>query len=159
VYGVHIYGSPWQPRGDNWAFNLERGEQLLAKWNAAPSDIDVLLTHTPPLGHGDLTASGTRVGCVELLNSVVKRIRPKYHVFGQLFDGALNGVYNLIRSLPTGYGCTSDGYTKFINCTLCDANSKLVRNEPVIFDIKSPQKEAETKTGARRSSFQRLFFK
>ncbi|KAK0395306.1 hypothetical protein QR680_001218 [Steinernema hermaphroditum] len=119
LFGLRIYGTPWQPRMDNWAFNLERGQPLLDKWNQIPVGVDVLLTHTPPLGHGDLLLTGMRAGCVELLNSVTKRIRPKYHVFGHIHEG---------------YGCTSDGYTKFINCCLTNHRLEVV-NSPVIFDI------------------------
>uniref|UniRef100_A0A1I7YQS0 Metallophos domain-containing protein n=1 Tax=Steinernema glaseri TaxID=37863 RepID=A0A1I7YQS0_9BILA len=119
LFGLRIYGTPWQPRMDNWAFNLERGQPLLDKWNQIPVGVDVLLTHTPPLGHGDLLLTGMRAGCVELLNSVTKRIRPKYHVFGHIHEG---------------YGCTSDGYTKFINCCLTNHRLEMV-NSPVIFDI------------------------
>ncbi|CEF71419.1 Calcineurin-like phosphoesterase domain, apaH type-containing protein [Strongyloides ratti] len=117
--GIKIYGSPWQPKNDKWAFNLNRGQPLLDKWNQIPQGIDILITHTPPLGHGDLMANGVRGGCVELLNSVVKRIRPAYHVFGHIHEG---------------YGCTSDGYTKFINCSYLNDTSD-TRNNPVIFDI------------------------
>ncbi|WKX94558.1 hypothetical protein Q1695_011665 [Nippostrongylus brasiliensis] len=119
LFGITIYGTPWQPRVDNWAFNLPRGQALLDKWNNIPSGVDVLLTHSPPLGHGDQMADGQRMGCVELLNSVSKRIKPKYHVFSHIHEG---------------YGCTSDGYTKFINCCICDENLQ-PNNSPIIFDI------------------------
>ncbi|CAJ0959746.1 unnamed protein product, partial [Mesorhabditis belari] len=119
LFGITIYGTPWQPRVDNWAFNLPRGQALLDKWNQIPTGVDVLITHTPPLGHGDLMANGQRMGCVELLNTVAKRVKPKYHVYGHIHEG---------------YGCSSDGYTKFINCCATDANLDLVNN-PVIFDI------------------------
>ncbi len=33
-----------------------------------------------------------------------------------------------------GYGCTSDGYTKFINCCLTNNHLEMVNN-PVIFDV------------------------
>uniref|UniRef100_A0A0M3HXR7 Metallophos domain-containing protein n=1 Tax=Ascaris lumbricoides TaxID=6252 RepID=A0A0M3HXR7_ASCLU len=119
LFGIRIYGTPWQPRMDNWAFNLPRGQPLLNKWNQIPTGVDVLITHTPPLGHGDMLSMGSRAGCVELLNSVVKRIRPKYHVFGHVHEG---------------YGCTSDGYTKFINCCLMNENLEMT-NRAIIFDI------------------------
>uniref|UniRef100_A0A8R1E4H7 Metallophos domain-containing protein n=1 Tax=Caenorhabditis japonica TaxID=281687 RepID=A0A8R1E4H7_CAEJA len=119
LFGITIYGTPWQPKVDNWAFNLKRGQPLLDKWNNIPTGVDVLLTHTPPLGHGDMMNNGQRMGCVELLNTVIKRVNPKYHVFGHIHEG---------------YGCTTDGYTKFINCCLCDENLDM-KNAPVIFDI------------------------
>uniref|UniRef100_A0A0R3RHJ1 Metallophos domain-containing protein n=1 Tax=Elaeophora elaphi TaxID=1147741 RepID=A0A0R3RHJ1_9BILA len=119
LFGIRIYGTPWLPQYDDMAFNLPRGQPLLDKWNEIPVGVDVLITHTPPLGHGDMLPTGEHVGCVELLNSVVKRIRPKYHVFGHIHSG---------------YGCTTNGYTKFVNCSLIDDRSQLVNN-PVIFDI------------------------
>ena len=48
--GVKVYGSPWQPWFGGWAFNLERGPDIAAKWALIPDDTDVLLTHGPPAG-------------------------------------------------------------------------------------------------------------
>jgi hypothetical protein len=87
IYGVKIYGTPWQPKFCGWAFNLERGQQLMEKWDLIPDDTDVLITHTPPLGYGDLCATGDRAGCVDLLMSVQHRIRPKYHIYGHIHEG------------------------------------------------------------------------
>nr|CAH7739730.1 unnamed protein product [Callosobruchus chinensis] len=70
VYGVKIYGSPWIPERPNAAFSLKRGKELLSKWNKIPSDTDILVTHTPPLGHGDLAVSVS-----------------KYHIFGHIHEG------------------------------------------------------------------------
>ena len=70
VQGIRIWGSPWQPEFCEWAFNLPRGEQCREKWRLIPADADVLLTHGPPLGHGDLCSSGVRAGCVDLLDEV-----------------------------------------------------------------------------------------
>ncbi|KAM3718483.1 UPF0046 protein [Dirofilaria immitis] len=119
LFGIRIYGTPWLPQYNDEAFDLPRGQALLDKWNDIPTGVDVLITHTPPLGHGDMLSTGQHVGCVELLNSVVKRIRPKYHVFGHIHSG---------------YGCTTDGYTKFVNCSLVDDRLQLTNN-PIIFDI------------------------
>ena len=47
---------------DKWGFQLKRGEECSSKWEEIPSDTDILLTHTPPLGHGDLCNSGLRAG-------------------------------------------------------------------------------------------------
>ena len=56
----------------------------LARWRQIPSDTDVLLTHGPPLGHGDLCSSNERAGCVDLLREVQDRVQPMLHVFGHV---------------------------------------------------------------------------
>lgn len=50
LFGLKIYGSPWQPAHCQNAFQLERGKDLLEKWDNIPNDIDILVTHGPPLG-------------------------------------------------------------------------------------------------------------
>ncbi|XP_014210072.1 metallophosphoesterase domain-containing protein 1 [Copidosoma floridanum] len=86
ISGIKIYGTPWQPEFCKWAFNLPRGESCLSKWNMIPDDTDILVTHTPPVGHGDLCCSGVRAGCVDLLSTVQNRVKPKYHVFGHVHE-------------------------------------------------------------------------
>lgn len=76
-----------QPEFCNWAFNVPRGKPCLEKWDAIPEDTDILITHTPPVGHGDLCCTGVRAGCVELLNTVQTRVKPKYHLFGHIHEG------------------------------------------------------------------------
>lgn len=122
IYGLKIYGTPWQPEFCKWAFNVPRGEACLRKWNLIPDDTDVLVTHTPPIGHGDLCCTGVRAGCVELLSTVQKRVRPKYHVFGHIHEG---------------YGVSSDGKIIYINASTCDI-SYLPTNPPITFDITLP---------------------
>ncbi|KAL5010172.1 hypothetical protein ScPMuIL_012477 [Solemya velum] len=121
VFGVRIYGSPWQPEFC-CAFNLPRGEKLLQKWNKIPADTDILLTHGPPLGYGDSPRSGGHVGCVELLNTVQRRVRPKYHVYGHVHEG---------------YGVRSDGQTVFINASHMNRDCPI--NQPIIFDFPLPK--------------------
>lgn len=99
VLGYNVYGSPWQPAFCDWAFNLDRGEACAAKWSAIPDDTEVLITHGPPVGHGDLcNGGGNRAGCVDLLAQITDRIKPLYHVFGHVcvlqfvFSSSLFGV-------------------------------------------------------------------
>ena len=66
VCGYKVYGSPWQPEFCDWAFNLPRGDEIRKKWEAIPTDTDILLVHGPPAGHGDRCRHG-RVGCQDLL--------------------------------------------------------------------------------------------
>ncbi len=80
IQGIHIYGSPWQPWFFDWAFNLERGEACLAKWRQIPDNADIVVTHGPPLGRGDLCESGNRAGCLDLLKELQLRVRPKVSI-------------------------------------------------------------------------------
>lgn len=123
LYGLKIFGTPWQPEFCKWAFNVPRGNLCLDKWNLIPSNIDVLITHTPPLGYGDLVCSGVRAGCVELLTTVQNRVKPKYHVFGHIHEG---------------YGISSDGKIIYINASTCDLNY-LPNNPAIVFDITLPK--------------------
>lgn len=123
LFGLQIYGTPWQPEFCKWAFNVPRGQPCLEKWDRIPAGLDVLITHTPPLGHGDLCCSGVRAGCVELLATVQQRVKPKYHVFGHIHEG---------------YGITSDGSVIYVNASTCDINY-YPHNAPIVFDITLPK--------------------
>ncbi|XP_062917693.1 metallophosphoesterase MPPED2a isoform X1 [Mobula hypostoma] len=124
VKGFQIYGTPWTPWFNGWGFNLPRGQSLLDKWNLIPEGIDVLMTHGPPLGFRDWVPKELqRVGCVELLNTVQRRVRPKLHVFGGIHEG---------------YGIMTDGYTTYINASTCTVSFQPI-NPPIIFDLPNPQ--------------------
>lgn len=118
IDGVKFYGSPWQPWFLDWAFNLERGDEIRRKWDLIESDTNVLITHGPPSGHGDKTMSGELVGCEELIG-FVERIKPKYHIFGHIHEG---------------YGVTCSSHTTFINACSCDFSYKAV-NAPIVIEI------------------------
>jgi Icc-related predicted phosphoesterase len=83
IDGIKIYGSPWQPRFYNWAFNVERGEAIAKKWEKIPTDVDILITHGPVFGILDQTYTKQRVGCEELYKKVVE-IKPKIHACGHI---------------------------------------------------------------------------
>ncbi|KAL4696665.1 hypothetical protein H8959_002363 [Pygathrix nigripes] len=101
-----------------------RGQSLLDKWNLIPEGIDILMTHGPPLGFRDWVPKELqRVGCVELLNTVQRRVRPKLHVFGGIHEG---------------YGIMTDGYTTYINASTCTVSFQPT-NPPIIFDLPNPQ--------------------
>mmetsp|Transcript_23094 Transcript_23094/g.46857 ORF Transcript_23094/g.46857 Transcript_23094/m.46857 type:complete len:328 (-) Transcript_23094:207-1190(-) len=100
--GVEIYGSPWQPWFGDWAFNLSRGAEIRSVWEKIPNSTDVLITHGPPLGRGDLCVHGGRAGCYDLLQEVQNRIKPRLHVFGHIHEG---------------HGTSFDGTTLFVNAS------------------------------------------
>ena len=119
LFGYRFYGSPWQPAFYSWAFNLGRGDACAEAWSRIPSNTDVLITHGPPLGRGDLTISGVRAGCVNLLAEVQQRIQPLYHVFGHIHEG---------------HGVTYDGRTRFVNASSCDLQYRPV-HPPIVFNL------------------------
>ncbi|XFG00946.1 hypothetical protein AB1E19_004570 [Capra hircus] len=124
VRGFRVYGSPWQPWFYGWGFNLPRGQALLEKWNLIPEGVDVLITHGPPLGFLDwVPKKMQRVGCVELLNTVQRRVQPRLHVFGHIHEG---------------YGVMADGTTTYVNASVCTVNYQPV-NPPIVIDLPTPR--------------------
>jgi Icc-related predicted phosphoesterase len=117
IDGVRIWGAPWQPWFHDWAFNLARGDEIRARWDLIPAGIDILVTHGPPLGHGDALLDGQRVGCADLLDAI-RRVQPRYHVFGHIHEG---------------YGQTQEGPTTCINASWCDLRYQ-ARNAPVVIE-------------------------
>ena len=113
IEGLKFYGSPFQPRFFDWAFNLNRGAELAEKWKLIPADIDILITHGPPNGILDEVPRKYWVentGCEELLKrveeiSVLGKL--KLHVFGHIH---------------CGYGQTEKFGVKFVNASNCDEN-------------------------------------
>jgi len=123
VEGISIWGSPWQPEFCSWAFNLPRGEACRAKWRQIPTGTDIVLTHGPPLGHGDLCLPAeNRAGCADLLDELQSRVKPQYHCFGHIHES---------------WGVTTDGVTRYVNASTCNLRYKPV-NSPIVFDVQIP---------------------
>ncbi len=121
IEGLKIYGSPWQPRFYDWAFNLTRGAELAEKWKLIPADSDILITHGPP--HGILDEVPRQfwienTGCEELRKRV-EEIRPKAHIFGHIH---------------CGYGMAEQFGVKFINASNCDESYEPT-NAPIVFEV------------------------
>ena len=102
---LEVYGSPWSPTFGLWAFGQDRGDPTHRIWAKIPSSTDVLITHGPPLGRGDMTFHNGRVGCYDLLREVQDRVKPRLHVFGHIHED---------------YGCTYDGHTLYVNAASVD---------------------------------------
>ena len=117
--GLRIWGSPWQPWFFDWAFNLQRGPEIRAKWELIPDGTDILITHGPPPGLGDRTISGEAAGCADLLDEIRTRVRPQLHVFGHIHEG---------------YGILHDGGTTSVNASICTVEYRPI-NPPVVLDL------------------------
>ena len=120
---IKFYGTPWQPWFYDWAFNLPRlGVELQEKWNMIPEDTDVLITHSPPNGYGDLVNNwrqpNTHVGCECLINRI----------------GEINPLVNIFGHIHEGYGVEYGNKTAFVNASICTAGYEPT-NKPIIIDL------------------------
>lgn len=108
IDGIKFYGSPWQPRFNNWAFNLDRGESLRQMWDNIPDDVNVLITHAPPFGIGDMT-NNNHVGCLDLLSKLRTLNSLFLHVFGHIHSGAGNYIS---EAIPNVHFCNASVCTE-----------------------------------------------
>lgn len=131
IGGLKIWGSPWQPEFQGWAFNLPRGQALREKWAKMPAGLDILVTHTPPSWILDENAYGDPVGCEELRRAIDKR-PPRLHVFGHIHGG---------------YGVREVGATLHVNAAICDEAYRAI-HAPIVLEM--------TKTGLKDVSEDRL---
>ncbi|EEE38329.1 Ser/Thr protein phosphatase family protein [Rhodobacteraceae bacterium KLH11] len=76
------YGVPPTPFG-GWSCDLTEAEaaELLDRCEVA----DILITHSPPKGHGDVTSQGVSVGSVAIRDAV-ERIQPGRVFCGHIHD-------------------------------------------------------------------------
>jgi Icc-related predicted phosphoesterase len=84
---IVFYGAPQIPACGPMsvhAFQYERGQDAWSE--TVPEDTDILITHTPPKYHRDLSLPGG-MGC-EYLAAEVKRVKPTIHIFGHVHWGA-----------------------------------------------------------------------
>ncbi|NWO07086.1 MAG: metallophosphatase domain-containing protein [Alteromonadaceae bacterium] len=121
IEGLQFWGSPWTPTFMDWAFMLDRGASLDQKWKAVPGNTDVLITHGPPRGIGDLATVGFRcqnAGCSQLLNRL-HELSLKAHIFGHIHEGY--GEYRLAD-------------TRLINASICTERYEPI-NPPIVLDL------------------------
>jgi Icc-related predicted phosphoesterase len=118
IEGLRIYGSPWQPRFYDWAFNLNRGRQMAEKWRQIPHGLDVLVTHGPPWGILDITYRNDHAGCEDLLERI-EEVKPRWHVFGHIHHS---------------YGIQTGEPTSFVNACICNESYRAT-NAPIVVDI------------------------
>ena len=100
IDGVSFWGSPYTPEFLNWAFMYRRGAEARQYWDQIPGNLQVLITHGPPLGILDQVSPGSaHLGCEELLKAVEAK-KPRVHIFGHIHGSA---------------GTFENGHTHFVN--------------------------------------------
>jgi Icc-related predicted phosphoesterase len=78
-----VYASPYTPSTNDWGFQYDPQEDH--EWHIG-EDVDVAITHGPPLGLFDQTASNSRGGSASLFRAIAK-VRPRLHCFGHMHSG------------------------------------------------------------------------
>lgn len=124
---INVWGSPYSPKYFNWGFMKERGAPIREIWDQIPSKgdpnpVDVLITHGPPLGRGDLAGTHgatTRAGCYDLLRAIQDKIQPKINVFGHIHEN---------------FGVTYDGTTLYVNASTMNKSYETV-HLPIVIDV------------------------
>lgn len=92
IEGAVFDGSPVMPvSGYTPAFGFEAEEVEREREYGRIGRVDVLITHTPPLGILDQTAKGNHLGCGILRTKIFEAIRPKLHCFGHVHEA--RGTY------------------------------------------------------------------
>ena len=100
IEGLKIWGSPWTPYFNNWAFNLDENDpnetRLTQVFSRIPNDTDILMTHGPPyeildivekLGSKDIEHVGSYA-----LRKVVMEVKPLVHHFGHIHNGGFRMI-------------------------------------------------------------------
>lgn len=94
---ITVYGAPQIPACGPMsvhAFQYARGSDAWSE--TVPEDVDILVTHSPPKYHMDLSMP-QGLGCEHLLQEV-QRVKPVLHVFGHVHWGAGSEVVHWDRA-------------------------------------------------------------
>lgn len=88
---LNIWGSPWTSRFEGinphcCAFTGKNDAEIAPHFDSIPTDIDILITHSPPFTIRDKTTCGKQVGSVALMAHHISRLRPKLWVFGHIHE-------------------------------------------------------------------------
>lgn len=138
LFGLKFWGSPWQPEFNDWAFNLSRDDGSLAeRWSHIPDDTDVLITHSPPMKTGDLTAGydgepPRHAGCYEMRQRIGKLEKLKLHVFGHIHH-----AYGRYEPDPPDFVPSNNQPVRrniAVNASVCNEHYDPV-NAPIVVEV------------------------
>ena len=112
---IKVYGAPWVPNLRGWAF----WDRNYDKFDTAPRDIDVLVTHAPPLGIRDDNVMDTHFGSRHVVRYLNRCPLLRTHIFGHVHEE---------------YGMDKRGEILFANACTCNRSYDPV-NPPLVIEI------------------------
>lgn len=121
IDGVTFYGTADQPILHPWAFG-KTDEQLEHRFSNIP-EVDILITHTPPLGYGDKDDHWGRLGCEQLTKRLLQKTKIKYNICGHIHPA--RGVYET----PNGVKILNVAHTRVT------VHGYTPQHPPIVFDI------------------------
>lgn len=113
INGVKLWLTPWSNQFMSWAW-MKHPSELNPIYGKIPYDVDILVSHQPPYGFGDLypnmeSGKMEHIASQELLYHI-ERVRPSIVVCGHLHGG---------------YGRYQHGETMIYNVSILDEQYKL----------------------------------
>ena len=131
VNGVKLWLTPWSNSFMDWAW-MKPHEELAQVYAKIPEDVDILVSHQPPYGYGDLypnldTGKLEHIGSSELLYAI-ERTRPSHVVCGHLHGG--HGSYwhgddwGVLGSSIHNVSILNEGYQLYYPVTTFEAEPR-----------------------------------
>lgn len=143
IDGVRFWGSPWIPHLD-WANFYLRDELFDASVDMVPNDIDVIISHGPPLGLCDFTGPhyGNEHAGFYGWNRTIDRVQPDLFICGHIHEayGWANikhpgGNDTRVCNVASGYGAENPTVTFLLDDKHVRVEGAYEIQEPNLLDI------------------------
>lgn len=102
----------------DWAFGV-RARDYEEIWGKIPKNLDILITHGPPLRVLDQVPNRFHLGDIGLLKAVEDK-KPRVHVFGHIHES---------------HGTARKDSTLFVNAAICDELYAHTQ-PPIVLDLR-----------------------
>ncbi len=130
IEGLKIWGSPYTPSFSGMrrglSFYRTPGKQMGKIWKRIPQDVDILVTHGPPVGILDRVMRGNDIGNHAgdgmLAANLCRLNNCLIHMFGHIHEGY--GILNI------------EGGRTYINCSVVNEDYNMI-NQPIIIEYKN----------------------
>ncbi len=134
IDGFKFWGSPWTLPFQSWAFMMEE-EELTKKYALIPEDVDVLITHGPPVNVLDMTLKdGVNAGSLALAWRI-GAILTERSTYANA-DGTAKPINHVFGHIHERYGQFDNGIDTYYayNVSVCDFKYNVV-NPPTVIEL------------------------